>query len=290
MTAPLLVILGETASGKTALALDLAEKLNGEIICADSWTVYKGFDIGTAKPTQQEQARVPHHLLDVADPAVGFSAALFQRLAKQAIEAIASRGRLPILVGGTGLYIDCVLYDYGFLPAPSAAQREELNSLSLDELLQRAETMKLDTSLIDIRNKRRVIRYIENNGILPTKQALRNNTLLLGVRRPLEELRTRITVRTEAMVDAGFAGEVERLGMQYGWNCEPMKAPGYRAFSAYVRGEISLETAKERMVLNDLQLAKKQRTWFKRNSSIHWLNDRSKISDIVDLVTTNLNK
>jgi tRNA dimethylallyltransferase len=109
-----ITIAGLTASGKTALALDLAEVLDGEIICADSWTVYKGFDIGTAKPTAEEQARAPHHLLDVADPSVGFSAAIFKRMADEAIADIRSRGKTPIIVGGTGLYIDAVLYDYSF--------------------------------------------------------------------------------------------------------------------------------------------------------------------------------
>jgi tRNA dimethylallyltransferase len=287
---PLLVIVGETASGKTALAIELAKRLNGEIICADSWTVYQGFDIGTAKPTAEEQAGIPHHLLDVADPAVGYSAAVFQRMTKQAIEAIASRNKLPILVGGTGLYIDSILYDYGFLPASDPSLRQELNGLSLTELQQRADEMELDTTEIDTRNKRRIIRLIENNGILPTKEPLRNNTLVLGVRRPIDELRTRIVTRIDAMVEAGLVDEVRRLGEQYGWDCEPMKAPAYRAFRDYILGTISLEMAKERMVQNDLKLAKKQRTWFKRNSSIQWIDDRSKISDIVDLVTTTLNK
>src|ERR1700741_165618 len=110
---PIVVIVGETASGKTALSIKLAKKLNGEVICADSWTVYKGFDIGTAKPTVDEQQGSPHHLLDVAVPVEGFSAAVFKRMAKQAIKDITYRGKLPIIVGGTGLYIDSILYDYG---------------------------------------------------------------------------------------------------------------------------------------------------------------------------------
>src|SRR5579884_573827 len=112
---PLVVIVGETASGKSSLGMALAERFNGEIICADSWTVYREFDIGTAKPTLQDQELIRHHLLDVADPKVGFNAVLFQRLAKNAIADIAARQKLPIMVGGTGLYIDSVLYDYSFL-------------------------------------------------------------------------------------------------------------------------------------------------------------------------------
>jgi tRNA dimethylallyltransferase len=229
-------------------------------------------------------------MLDVADPAAGFSAAVFQRMAKQTISDVVARGKLPIMVGGTGLYVDSILYDYSFLPVSDPTLRNELNALNLDELLKRADDLDLDTTSIDTRNKRRVIRLIENNGVLPTKQPLRPNTFVLGLRRPADELRQRIVARVDAMVGAGLVDEARRLGEQYGWDCEPMKAPAYRAFRDYVDGKITLEMAKERVVQNDLKLAKKQRTWFKRNSSIHWVNYRSKITDIVDLITTSLNK
>lgn len=284
---PLVVIVGETASGKSALAMDLAEKFGGELVCADSWTVYRGFDIGTAKPSTDDRSRIPHHLLDVADPAQGFSAAVFQRLAKQAIAEIHNRGKLPIMVGGTGLYIDSILYDYSFLPPSDPNLRAELNLLSLEDLLSRANELELDTDGIDLRNKRRVIRLIENNGVRPSKKGLRSDTLVLGIRRPIEELRERITARIDAMVENGFPDEVSRLGEQYGWDCEPMRAPGYRAFADYVQGLISLEAAKERFRQNDLQLAKKQRTWFKRESCIQWVSDRSYAEE---LLTTFLNK
>ncbi|HEX7368355.1 MAG TPA: tRNA (adenosine(37)-N6)-dimethylallyltransferase MiaA [Candidatus Saccharimonadales bacterium] len=287
---PLVVIVGETASGKSALAHELAKRLNGEIISADSWAVYKGFDIGTAKPSAAERAEVAYHLIDVADPLEGFSAVLFKRLAVNAIQSIVSRGKLPIMVGGTGLYIDSVLFDYSFLPATSPELRQELNALSLSEVLQRARELGLDMDGIDLRNKRRVIRLIENNGARPTRRhALRENTLILGLRRKQEDLHERIERRVDAMVAAGFADEVQRLGERYGWDCEPMKAPGYRAFADYVQGKVTLSVAKERFRQNDLKLAKKQRTWFKRNSGIHWLNNRDEIAQSVELITTLLN-
>lgn len=287
---PLVVIVGETASGKTSLAIELAKRLDGEIICADSWTVYKGFDIGTAKPTAKEQRAVPHHLLDVADPAEGFSAAVFQRMAKQVIADIITRGKLPIMVGGTGLYTDAVLYNYSFLPPSDPAEREKLNAMSLDALLQKAKEMKLDISNIDTRNKRRVIRLIENNGVMPTKSALRENTVVLGVRRPLEELRERIVKRVDAMADEGLADEVAQLGGRYGWDCEPMKAPGYTAFSEFVKGNITLDQAKERTVGQHLQLAKKQRTWFRRNTDIHWVSSaREALMYVTNLPITTRN-
>lgn len=287
---PLIVIVGETASGKTALSIELAKQLGGEIICADSWTVYKGFDIGTAKPTAEEQQGIPHHLLDVADPAEGFSAAVFQKMAKQRIEEIAARGNMPIMVGGTGLYTDSILYDYSFLPMSDPMQREVLNQMSLDDLLQKAADMGLDTKQVDTRNKRRVIRLIENNGQMPTRQPLRSNTVILGIRRPVEMLRERIVQRVDEMVRLGLADEVARLGMQYGWDCEPMKAPAYRAFREYIEGTISLDEAKFRMVQNDLKLAKKQRTWFKRNSSIQWTSTDDSIEDICKSIMGSLNK
>jgi tRNA dimethylallyltransferase len=284
---PLVIIVGETASGKSALAMQLAKRFDGELICADSWTVYKGFDIGTAKPSAEDQAQVPHHLLDVADPPQGFSAPQFQKLACQAIDDISQRGKLPIMVGGTGLYIDSVLYDYSFLPPSDPELRQELNALSLEEVQQRAESLRLDTTGIDLRNKRRVIRLIENKGVRPTKSGLRPGTLIIGVWRPLDELQGRIVQRIDGMVTDGFADEVQRLGEAYGWDCEPMRAPGYRAFADYVQNKVSLEAAKERFMQNDLQLAKKQRTWFKRNNSIQWLSDPS---NAVEIITTFLNK
>jgi tRNA dimethylallyltransferase len=287
---PLIVIVGETASGKSALAMELAERLDGEIICADSWTVYKGFDIGTAKPSAADQKAVPHHLLDVADPAVGYSAAVFQRQAKQAIADISARGKLPILVGGTGLYIDSILYDYSFLPPSGPALREELNRLSLEQVVARADEMELDTTGIDLRNKRRVIRLIENEGVRPTKQPLRDNTLILGISIEREVLQAKDKARIDAMVAEGFEAEVRALLEQYGPDIEPFRAPGYRAFKDYVQGGISLDDAKLRFYQNDMQLAKKQRTWFKRNESIHWLTNRDKLAEAVELSTTLLNK
>ena len=289
---PLVVIVGETASGKSALSMDLARKFNGEIICADSWTVYKGFDIGTAKPSADERAEVPHHLLDVADPRDGFSAPLFQRLAGQAITDITSRKRLPIMVGGTGLYIDSVLYDYSFLPATNPARRAELSAMSLPELLTLCDTLGLDMSHVDTRNKRRIVRHIENGGTRATRSALRSNTLMLGLATDRSELRERVAQRVDVMLAAGLEREVHDLAAEYGWEVEPMKGIGYREWREYfspdhVPGELqNLHKTRERIIKSTMDLAKRQRTWFKRNDSIQWLTDRSYTADIV---TTFLN-
>jgi len=287
---PLIVIVGETASGKSALAMELAKKFDGEIISADSWTVYKGFDIGTAKPSKLERAMVPHHLLDVADPAGGFSAVIFQQLAQAAINAIHRRGKLPILVGGTGLYIDSVIYHYGFLAPPPPGLRERLNSMDLSGILELAKQKGLDTSGIDTRNKRRVIRLIENNGVLPTKKGLRPNTLILGIQTPRESLTERITKRVDSMISLGLEFEVRGLARQHGWDAEPMKGVGYKEWREYFEGSANLEQIKERIIKNTLDLAKRQRTWFKRNNSIHWISTPVNLTQVEDLVTTFLNK
>jgi tRNA dimethylallyltransferase len=285
-TRPLVVIVGETASGKSALALKLAEKFNGEIICADSRTVYKGMDIGTAKPSAQERSRVPHHLLDLVRPDEHFTVADFKRLALAAVQDISGQGKLPILVGGTGLYIDAILYDFELRPAADSAQREELNKLSIEQLRAKLKAAGIPLPR-DPQNPRRLIRTLETGGTVAHRKPFRKNTLVIGLHLDKEALLQRITQRVGAMVKAGFVDEVKMLGERYGWQAPALQAPGYKAFEAYVRGDVSLEQAKNAFIKNDLDLAKRQRTWFKRNPRIQWFDDPS---DAVDFVTTFLNK
>ena len=289
MNTPLIVILGETASGKSALAIELAEQCDGEIICADSRTIYQGMDIGTAKPTSDERARVPHHLLDVVEPDQTFSVAQFQTLAKQAIEDIAARGGVPIVVGGTGLYIDSLLFDLTFRSEPDLALRAELEQLSIEEL--QAEIVRRGYVMPENnRNKRYLVRAIEADGVVSTRGNLRANTLVLGLRTNKEVLEARVTARVEAMVDAGFVNELSKLVKQYGEEAPGLNAPGYKAFLPYLRETCTLQQAKNDFVRNDMRLAKKQRTWFRRSiyqNSIQWVDNRSQA---VDLVTTFLNK
>lgn len=284
---PLITIVGETASGKSTAAFELAQRVSGEIICADSWTVYRDFNIGTAKPSESERASVKHHLLDIANPRDGFSAALYKGLANAAIEDVTARGKVPIFVGGTGLYVDSVLYDFGFLPSASEAVRNELNSLSINQLLTRIEALQLDTSGIDTRNKRRLIRLIETNGARPQRSPLRANTLVLGMRLPSKQLRERIIQRVDHMLEADLEHEVANLSARYGWDVEPMKGIGYAEWRDYFEGSQSLVLTRERIISDTLGLAKRQRTWFKRNQSIQWCDNPSQI---VDLATTFLNK
>lgn len=284
---PVVAIVGETASGKSTLALQLAQQFDGEIIAADSWTVYKYFDIGTAKPSREDRALVPHHLLDVADPCQGFSAAEYKRLAQEAIGDIASRDKLPILVGGTGLYIDSVLFDYSFLPPATSEIRATLNQCSIGQLLEKIQTAGIDITGIDIRNKRRLIRLLETDGQCPQQAPLRENTLIIGVSVPRDVLRAKVEARVDAMLAAGLEEEVRQLAEQYGWDVEPMKGIGYREFQSYFTGTQTLVETRERIISATLGLAKRQRTWFKRNKSIQWI---SKQDEAVELVTTFLNK
>lgn len=289
MASKLITVVGETASGKSALALHLAQQFAGEIVCADSWTVRRSMDIGTAKPTVEERARVPHHLLDIVGPDEDFTAAVFKRLASQTIDDIAERGRLPVMVGGTGLYVDGVLYDFNFLPEGKPGQREELNSLSIPELLARIDAAGLELGEVDVRNKRRLIRLLETEGAEPTQKELRPNTLIIGLQPDRDMLKERIILRVDTMLAAGLEGEVARLAQQYGWECEGLKGIGYREWREYFTGSQSLTQTRERIISSTVGLAKRQRTWFKRNKSIHWVTTPVDYITIDELVTTFLN-
>jgi tRNA dimethylallyltransferase len=284
--AKLLIIVGETASGKTALALKLAQELNGEIICADSWTVRRSADIGTAKPSKEEQALVPHHLLDIVGPDEDFTAAVFKRLANQSILDISSRGKLPIMVGGTGLYIDGVIYDYGFLPAGDRADRAELNKLSISDLLARVEDLKIELGDVDTRNKRRLIRLIETGGEQPTSQKMRANTLIIGLKTEPAVLEKNIVKRVDGMLSAGLEGEVKGLADDYGWDCETLKGVGYSQWRDYFLGTQNLPETRQKIIKASLDLAKRQRTWFKRNKSIQWFITPVNWPSVVASVTT----
>ncbi len=283
---PLIVILGQTASGKSALAIDLAQRFNGEIIAADSRTIYRGLDIGTAKPSLDEQQLVRHHLIDVVDPNQSFSVADFQRLANQAITEIVARGKIPFLVGGSGLYIDSVIYDFSFRRPPYTGERERHTDLSIADLQMLLEREGIPLPA-NSKNSRHLIRALETKGDLPGRRPLRAHTLVIGLARDKRELEEAIERRVDAMVEQGFIDEVTSLANHYGWETPALLAPGYKAFRLFLAGQSTLEQAKRQFVQYDLQYAKRQKTWFKRNSDIHWISNPE---EAVDLVTTLLNK
>jgi tRNA dimethylallyltransferase len=284
---PLIVIVGETASGKSKIALELASHLNGEIINADSWSVYKGFDIGTAKPSDKDRAKVRHYILDVANPVEGFSAVEFKKLATKAMDEIYKRSKIPIIVGGTGLYVDSLIYDYSFLPPSSKSERKYFESLTLNELVKMCQELGYDTDKIDINNKRRVIRLLENKGIYPKSKPLRKNTLILGIKVDPDILEMNIDKRTRGMLKNDLEKEVRSLADKYGWEIEPMKGIGYREFKDFFAGKINEQDLIDRINKNTVKLVKKQKTWFKRNKSIQWLTNRD---EFVEVATTFVNK
>ncbi len=283
---PLVAIVGETASGKSALGLELAEKFSGEIICADSRTIYLGMDIGTAKPTTAERARVPHHVLDIVNPDEHFNAAQFKEQAQLAIDDITARGKLPIVVGGTGLYVDALLYDYQFREPAEQAERERLNLLSVTEL-QKEITRRRYTMPENSQNKRHLTRLLEANGQLPTRADLRSNTVVLGTRTSRPELQQRIFDRVRSMLESGLETEVSKLADQYGWTAPGMNGIGYREWQDYFMSTQNIDEVETQIVKDTMKLAKRQRTWFRRNQSVQWLDYRS---NTVEIITTFLNK
>ena len=275
MSGKIVAIVGPTAAGKTALALELAQQFPGEIVCADSRTIYRDMDIGTAKPTPAEQKAIRHHLLDIADPGELLSAAAFKQLATAAIEDIWSRGLVAYVVGGSGLYIDALLFNYQFPAAADPQERARLEAMTtgeLQELLAASDPEAFDQ--IDLANRRRLIRAIETAG-QPRSRAfeLRRDTLLLGLSMNKEVAQVRITKRIKKMLDEGFLSEVQRIGEKYGWDSSSLEVIGYKAFKDVAGGTKDLSAAIAEFVRGDMALYKKQVTWFKRNPYIEWLDD-----------------
>ena len=267
---PLIVIVGPTASGKSGVAIELAELYNGEIICADSRTIFKGMDIGTAKPSKQDQARVPHWGLDIATPGEPYSAADFKRYAVQKIAEIRARGHVPFLVGGTGLYIDGVVFDYEFGPPANLEKRAELEQMTIEDLHKYCIQNNIPIPEND-QNKRYVIRAIEQKGISSKRSDTPiNNCIIVGITTDSEQLRERIHYRIEQLFDDGVVEEAKMLGDTYGWESEAMTGNIYRFAHAYVNNELTKDEFISRSSTADWQLAKRQLTWLKRNKFIAW--------------------
>ncbi len=282
MQGKLIVILGATASGKSALGIHLAQRFNGEIVSADSRQVYRGLDIGSAKVTPEERALVPHHLLDVADPREIYSVARFREEASAAIDAILERGRQPFLVGGSPHYLQVVV-DNLQVPqvAPDPALRRQLEARPLSALL--AELEQRDpraAASIDRRNPRRVIRALEVTLISGRpfseqqgQASPRYESLLLGIAWPRQELYRRIDERVETRMRQGMVEEVRAL-LKQGLSHERLEALGleYRFVSRLLRGEYESEEAMvERLKYAIHDFARRQLTWFRRDQRIIWL-------------------
>lgn len=269
---PLVVITGPTASGKTSLAIKLAKKFGGEIICADSRTVYKGMDIGTAKPTKFEQAEVPHWGLDLVEPGDPFSASDFKKYAMNMIGKIRERGNIPFLVGGTGLYIDSIIFDYEFGPKADSKQREECESMTLEQLWAYCYNNNINLPE-NKHNKRYVIRNIERNGVnLSSRRRMVDDIIVVAISTDRMILKSRISQRVEQLLHDGVVEEAKMLGKIYGWDSEAMTGNAYRLIKEYINGRLSFDEVQSKMTTIDWRLAKRQITWLKRNPKMKWVN------------------
>lgn len=275
----LIVIAGTNASGKSGLGVELASRYGGEIVSADSRQVFRGLDLGSGKITPQEMRGVPHHLIDVCQPGDFFSMADFQRLAYAAIDGIQARGKLPFLVGGTGLYVDAVAEGYELSNrAPDLALRAELETHTTPELYQMLQE-KLPGTEIDPRNRNRVMRALERlaaDDYHPGKRQPRYEVLKLGVSWDRETLKQRIDERLERRLRDGMVQEVQGL-LDAGVSREFLMKLGleYRYLTRYLDGELTYEQMVLELGNAIKKFAKRQVTWFKKDPAIHWLDMRA---------------
>lgn len=301
---PLIVILGPTAVGKTEIAIQLANKLNGEIISADSTLIYRGMDIGTAKPSAQQREQIPHYLIDVTDPDQTWSLTLYQRAAQRVIKDIQARGRLPFLVGGTGQYIHAVVYDWQIPKIkPDKKLRQALEDWSSEIGSEGLHTRlsALDpkaAAKIDFRNTRRTIRALEvifRSGRRFSDQRLSGRapycTIQIGINLPRPELYARIDQRIDAMISAGFIEEVNTLlSKGYPADLPAFSAIGYKELINYLQGEISLDEAVTIIKRRTRQFVRRQANWFKdTDPQIQWfLGDGDAVERILSLLCCKL--
>jgi tRNA dimethylallyltransferase len=289
LPARLIAIVGPTGAGKSALALRLARERGGEIVSCDSLQVYRGLDIGSAKPTAAERREVPHHLIDVAEPGQEFSAAEYARQARSALAGIAERGRLPIVAGGTGLYLKALLQGLFAGPSRNAAFRDRLEALAarrgdarLHRLLEKRDPEA--ARRIPVRDRVRVVRALEvyratgrplSEHHRDPVQPLRGfAVLVLGLAPQRAALRGAVERRTREMFERGLLDEVRGL-LDRGFSAglRPLRAIGYRQAVAALRGELSLEEAERDIVTATLRYAKRQMTWFRHQAQVDWHED-----------------
>lgn len=274
-----IAVVGATASGKTAYAVNLAKQINGEIISADSRLVYKGLDIGTAKPTLNEREGIPHHMIDVVEPEVDYSVGIYSQTAGNIIDEIISRGKTPIIAGGTGLYFRILLENYD-LPKinPDYELRNELAQLEFDELYNMLVKLDSDAAKLVVQNdKRRAIRFIEIVKLtgVPVSEARgikepEYDVEWIGLNYPREELYERINKRVDLMLEQGLVDETKKLLSEHGRISNIIDTIGYREITSYLDGELTLNEAADKLKQNTRNYAKRQLTWFRKNPDIKW--------------------
>ncbi len=294
---PLIVLVGPTASGKTALALRLAEQFNGEIVSCDSVAVYREMEIGTAKPSHEERALIQHHMIDIAWPDEACTAGDYSRQAREALAGISERGHLPIVAGGTGLYLRALIDGLFPAPAQKPGQRERLRKLAPPEGRPTCTAFSPVSTqpqhpAIHVNDVPKVIRAIEVS--LAADQPLTQQwqkgrdtltgyrILRLGLNPPRARLYERINQRAAAMFDRGLIEETERLVARYGADCRPLTSLGYAEAIAVLQNELTREQAVAQAQQGHRNYAKRQLTWFRREPDMHWLEGCGGDEDIAD--------
>lgn len=270
-----IAVVGPTASGKTSFAITLAKKINGEIVSADSRLVYKGFDIGTAKPTVEERQGIPHYMIDIVEPEEDYSVGRYVKDAKNVISDILKRGKTPIIVGGTGLYINALLMNYNFVDAePDYELRKQLKDHdNLYEMLYELDEDIAKT--IEKNDKKKLIRAIEiirttGQKISRTKKEKEFDVEWVGLNFQRDELYDRINARVDIMIECGLIDETKKLLDKHGRIPNLVNTIGYQEMISYLDGELMLNDAIDKLKQNTRRYAKRQLTWFRKNPEIKW--------------------
>jgi tRNA dimethylallyltransferase len=287
----LIIVVGPTASGKTGLSIALAKKYGGEVISADSRQVYKELDIGTEKVTKREMENVPHYCIDIASPKRAFTVEQWRRHARKALHTIASHGKFPIVAGGTGFYIDSLVYEYSFpVVKPNAKLRNELAKKTAKELFEALQRLDPRRALtIENKNPRRLIRALEiavDLGKVPTlkKKESSYNPVWIGINPGIDVLTERIESRFDSTIRRGLVGETKRLHEKLGLSWKRINELGleYRIVGEYIRGEITKNEMKEKNIRELRKYAKRQMTWLKRTPEIQWFTNKEEALKKID--------
>lgn len=274
-----IAVVGATASGKTRYAVELAKEINGEIISADSRLVYRGLNIGTAKPTVEEMQGIPHYMIDIAEPEFNYSAGLYAKQAKAHIYDILSKGKIPVIAGGTGLYFRILLENYDLPDAePDYNLRKELSELSYDELFSMLSELDLEAAnSVEKNDRKKLIRYIEivKQAGCPLSKArglkeCEFDVEWIGLNFPREELYDRINKRVDLMIELGLVEETKYLLKKHGRIPNITDTIGYKEIIAHLDGILTLDEAKDKLKQNTRNYAKRQLTWFRKNENIKW--------------------
>ena len=297
-----IVIAGPTASGKTALSISLAKKIGGEIVCADSMQIYQDMNIGTAKVTEEEKQGIPHYLVDFVSPEQRYSVSEFKKAAENAIEMIIKKGKVPIVVGGTGLYIDTLIYGIEFPEMEiNEDYRKELQEQDLSELYEKA--MQIDaeaTKKISKTDRKRMIRILEiykQTGKTKTelekesrKNGVKYHYLVFALDMDRQKLYDKINKRVDKMIEEGLVQEVQNLLKKYSYFPTAMQGLGYKEVKEYLENHMTQEQMIEKIKQETRHYAKRQLTWFRKNKQTIWLNAENSIHDNVTRILSFLYK